>query len=102
MDVFGSTLSGKTLKLIAYGDKKFENGMKKHDNLIDENRKKITNLNTSLDIRLYEIETNVNKLLSTLLILEGEIEKLTLRVNYLDVVTLEDSTIATAQPTTRT
>jgi hypothetical protein len=102
MDVFGSTLSGKTLKLIAYGDKKFENGMKKHDKLIDENRKKIANLNTSLDIRLYEIETNVNKFLSTLSTLEGEIEKLTLRVNYLDIVTLEDSTIAAAQPTTRT
>jgi hypothetical protein len=102
MDVFGSTLSGKTLKLIAYGDKMFENGMKKHDNLIDENRKKIANLNTSLDIRLYEIETNVNKFLSTLSILEGEIEKLTLRENYLDIVTLEDSTIAAAQPTTRT
>jgi hypothetical protein len=55
-----------------------------------------------LDIRLYENETNVNKFLSTLSTLEGEIEKLTLRVNYLDIVTLEDSTIAAAQPTTRT
>jgi hypothetical protein len=101
MDVFGSTLSSKTLKLIADGDKKFENGMKKHDELIDENRKKIVNLNSALDIRLHAIETNVNKVLSTLSILEGEIVKLALRVNYVDTVTLETSTIATAQPTTR-
>jgi hypothetical protein len=157
MDVFGSTLSSKTNKLIADGNIKFENGLKKLDELISENRKKIAsliitadkleyniklcdnlggenyekienlirtcdkfenklilndkaigenrekidNLNATSDIRIYVIETNVNKLLSTLSTLEGEIEKLTLRVNYLDVITLEDSTIATTQPTTR-
>jgi len=157
MDVFGSTLSSKTNKLIADGNIKFENGLKKLDDSIDENRKKIAsliitadklenliklcdnlggenyekienlirscdklenklilndkaisenrekidNLNATSDIRIYVIETNVNKLLSTLSTLEGEIKKLTLRVNYLDVITLEDSTIAAAQPTTR-
>jgi predicted nuclease with TOPRIM domain len=88
--------------LIADGNIKLENDIKKHDELIDENREKITNLNSALDIRLHAIETNVNKLLSSLSTMEGEIEKLTLRINYLDVITLEDSTISTAQPTTRT
>jgi predicted nuclease with TOPRIM domain len=101
MDVFGNTLSSKTLKLIADGDQKLESSIKKHDELIDENRKKIANLDTALDIRLHTIETNVNKLLSTLSTLEGEIEKFNLRINYLDTVTLEDSTITITQPTTR-
>lgn len=119
MDVFGSTLSSKTNKLIADGNIKFENGLKKLDDSIDENRKKIASLILTADklenkIKLcdnlggenYEKIENLiktcDKSLFTLSTLEGEIEKLTLRVNYLDVVTLEDSTIATAQPTTRT
>jgi hypothetical protein len=120
MDVFGSTLSSKTNKMIVDVDKKFENEIKKHDDLISENREKIAsliitfenkfklidekfdNLTTASDFRLHGIETNVDKLLTAMSTLERVIKDLTLRENYLDIATVEDSTIAaTAQPITR-
>ena len=121
MDVFGSTLSSKTNKMIVDVDKKFENEMKKHDDLISEKiasliitfenkfksndktiDEKFDNLNTASDSRLHGIETNVNNLLTAMSTLERAIKDLTLREHYLEIATVEDSTIATAQPITRT
>lgn len=129
MDAFGCTLSSLTNKLIADGNKKFEHGLKQLDDSIGENRKKIANLiitcdkfenkfklndkaidenlekienlNATSNIRLFVVETNVNKLLTALSTLEGTIANLTSRVNYLDIVFAEDSTVPSAQPTTR-
>lgn len=107
--------------MIADGNKKFENGMKQLDDLIGENcekissliittgkiendlklhdksigeiREKIENMNITTDYRLYGLETNVNKIQVMLAALEGEIKKLLSRINYLDRIMVEDSTI---------
>lgn len=60
-----------------------ENKFKLNDKAIVENYEQIENLNVTSDFRLYRVETNINKLLSTLITLEVGIVNLTSRINHL-------------------
>lgn len=44
---------------------KFEDKLKLNNKAIGKNCEKIYNLNATFDLRLYEVETNCNKLLTT-------------------------------------
>lgn len=76
---------------------KFEDKLKLNNKAIGKNCEKIYNLNATFDLRLYEVETNCNKLLTTSLKLQGKITKLTSRFNYLlGVVILKKNVLAYA------